>query len=196
MKHWIVIILFAALTASAQDWSLAERLYTDRIARHVGDLLTVQIVESSSVRKDASSDRSKSMGTGFGFDLPALEENGVPRWNALSLPEWSVDGSRSYASSGSKESSDEFSASITVHITEVLPNGNMLISGDRVVNIDGDILKFNLSGTVRPDDINRNNQLLSTSIAGATITYETTGEFARTQRTGILTRIIDWINPF
>lgn len=196
MKYWISFFLVTALSAQAQDWGMAERLFTDRIARRVGDLLTVEISESSSVSKDAAADRSKNMSSQFGFDLPGMTKGGISKWAALALPDWGVDGSRSYDNSGSKTSSDQFSASITVHITEVLPNGNMLISGDRVVNIDGDILKFNLSGIVRPDDIDSSNKLDSTSVAGATITYETTGEFARTQRTGILTRIIDWINPF
>ncbi|MDZ8117299.1 flagellar basal body L-ring protein FlgH [Pontiella agarivorans] len=196
MKRIIACVLCLATAAMAEEGGLAKRMYADRTARQVGDLVTVAIEEQSSVQKDASDDRSKSADGNMSFNFPGMEANGKAMWDALRLPEWSVGASKNYSASGGKASSDAFSASITVHITEKLPNGNLMIMGDRKVNIDGDIILFTLSGMIRPDDINRSNTVLSSRIAGAAITYETVGEFGKSQRKGLFSRTLDWIIPF
>ncbi|QBG47358.1 flagellar basal body L-ring protein FlgH [Verrucomicrobia bacterium S94] len=190
------VLVAAAAAASAEEGGLAKRMYADRTACQVGDLVTVAIEEQSSVQKDATNDRSKSADGTMSFDLPGMEANGKSMWDALKLPEWSVNASKNYSASGGKATSDAFSASITVHITEKLPNGNLMISGDRKVNIDGDIILFTLTGMIRPDDISRSNTVLSSRIAGAAITYETIGEFGKSQRKGLFSRTLDWIIPF
>lgn len=195
MKKWMMILMLVAVAAQAQEGKLLRRLYADRIARQVGDLVTVEIEEQSTVSKDAADKRSKSVGGDAEFSLPGINLNGASIWGALSLPEWDASASKNFSSSGSKATSDAFSASITVHITEVLPNGNLMILGDRTVNLDDDLIKFTLSGMVRPDDITSLNQVLSSRIAGATITYETIGEFSKSQRKGIISRVVDWIFP-
>ncbi|MDF7800941.1 flagellar basal body L-ring protein FlgH [Pontiellaceae bacterium B1224] len=196
MKRIIAYALCAAVAATAEENGLVKRLYADRTARQVGDLVTISIEEQSSVQKDASNDQTKSAGGNMSFNFPGMEANGTPMWDALKLPEWTVDADKNFSASGGKATSDAFSASITVHITEQLPNGNLMIIGDRKVNIDGDIILFTLRGMIRPDDIDRTNTVLSSRIAGATITYETVGEFGKNQRKGLFSRTLDWIIPF
>jgi flagellar L-ring protein precursor FlgH len=180
----------------AEEGALVKRLYADRTARLVGDLVTISIEEESSVQKDASDARDKTISNGMSFELPGMQANGSSMWDALKLPEWTMDANKSFSSSGGKSTSDAFSASITVHITEVLPNGNMMIVGDRTVNIDGDLMRFTLTGMIRPDDVDSTNTILSSRIADAAISYETIGEFTSSQRKGILARVGDWIFPF
>lgn len=196
MKSIFAMAILAATVVHAEEDMLVRRLYADRTARAVGDLVTVRIEETSSVSKDSSNKRDKSAGGKMSFNFPGMEANGKPMWDALKLPEWRIDGSKQFAASGSRASTDAFSASVTVHITEVLPNGNLMIAGDRKVNVDGDILQFTLSGMLRPDDIDRANTVLSSRIAGASITHTATGEFAKDQRKGLFSRITDWIIPF
>lgn len=197
MKRLIICATAAMVTAACSgEGSLVSRMYADRTARQVGDLVTVSIEEETSVTKDSTSDRDKSVGADMGFNFPGMQANGTAMWDALKLPEWTVDASKKYSASGSKATSDAFSASITVHITEVLPNGNLMIMGDRKVNIDGDIIQFTLSGMIRRDDVSRSNSVLSSRIAGAAITYETLGEFSNSQKKGMFSRVVDWIIPF
>ncbi len=196
MKQIIALLVFVGTVALAGEGKLVARLYADRIARQVGDLVTVNIEEQSSVKKDAADSRDKSVSGKASFNFPGIEVNGSSLWGALKLPEWSADAAKSFGSSGSKANSDTFTASITVHITELLPNGNLMITGDRRVNIDGDIIQFTLVGMIRPEDINQSNAVLSSRIAGASISYKTVGEFSRSQRKGILSRVVDWIFPF
>ncbi len=196
MKRIIACAICVVATAAAEEDGLVKRLYADRTARQVGDLVTIRIEEQSSVQKDSSNDRSKSVGGNMAFNFPGMEANGKAMWDALTLPEWTVAASKNFSATGGKTTSDAFSASITVHITEQLPNGNLMIVGDRKVNIDGDIILFTLSGMIRPDDINRSNTVLSSRIAAASITYETVGEFGKSQRKGLFSRALDWIIPF
>ena len=196
MKKIVSILMLTAAVVQAGEGKLVARLYADRTARQVGDVVTVQIEEQSSVSKDASDSRDKSVSGSIGFDLPGMQANGSAMWDALKLPDWNVAADKKFGSTGNKANSDNFSASITVYITEELPNGNLMISGDRKVNIDGDIIEFTLSGMVRPEDISRANSVLSSRIAGATISYKTAGEFSRNHKKGIFSRLVDWIIPF
>jgi flagellar L-ring protein precursor FlgH len=196
MKRIILIFSVCGSVGFAGEWGLLSRMYADRTARNVGDLVTVQVDERSSVAQDASNDRDKSSAAAMALNLPALQKGGQALWDAISLPEWTVSGSKTFSAKGSKAASDALSASITVYITEKLPNGTLVINGDRVVNIDNDLLKFNLTGMIRPDDIDLSNTVRSSRIAGASITYTTVGELAASSRKGFLTRAIDWITPF
>lgn len=197
MKQIITaIMLIAAALQTACGANLSSRMYADRTAYAVGDLLTVLIEEQSSVAQDAADSRVKSKGNSLSASIPSATLGAENLWKAFTLPEWSIDAQKDFDAAASKESSDSLSAAITVYITEVQPNGNMLISGDRVVNVDSNLLRFTLTGTVRPDDISRDNQVLSSRIAGASINYRTEGEFASSSKPGILSRLIDWVIPF
>ena len=78
----------------------------------------------------------------------------------------------------------------------MLPNGNLFIEGTRNVFTLDDRVTIVLSGTVRPEDIDANNTVLSTAIADAAIRYSTSGTMANSQEKGFFLRLIDWINPF
>jgi flagellar L-ring protein FlgH len=197
MKKTIILLTVLAGMVSAQAGDkLLKSMYADRTARNIGDLVTIMIEEQSSVKKDASNAQNKSVGGNIGFDLPGMEANGKPMWDALTMPEWSADASKSFSASGNKASTDTFSASITVYITEVMPNGNLLICGERKVNIDGDIIQFTLTGIVRPDDVSNANTVLSSRVADALITYKATGEFSKANQKGFFSKVIDWVIPF
>jgi len=188
--------MLAGIGALAEAQGLASRLYADRTARSVGDLVTVMIEEQSSVSQDASNDRDKSTANSLSMNAPSPTLGGNNLWKSLVMPELSLNADKTFEASSKKENSGSLSAAITVYITEVLPNGNLMISGDRVVNIDRDLLKFTLTGMIRPDDIDRDNQVLSSRIAGASITYQTVGELAQNSKKGIFSRLIDWVTPF
>jgi len=196
MKKQLIIIILAGIGALAEAQGLASRLYADRTARSVGDLVTVMIEEQSSVSQDASNDRDKSTANSLSMNAPSPTLGGNNLWKSLVMPELSLNADKTFEASSKKENSGSLSAAITVYITEVLPNGNLMISGDRVVNIDRDLLKFTLTGMIRPDDIDRDNQVLSSRIAGASITYQTVGELAQNSKKGIFSRLIDWVTPF
>lgn len=193
----IVIISLAFNTAFGDNWGFAHRLYGDTKARSVGDLLTVQIVEasSSSRQADLQTEKKTSMRGSMSFFHPKVDNIRTPWTNAV-VPEWSVGTERDYQGSGQMKNEDSITATITVRVTEVLPNGNLLVEGRRSLSIQGEDVGYVLTGTVRPFDITRDNIIKSTKIADLDIQYYGTGAIARNQQKGLFNRLWDWVNPF
>jgi flagellar L-ring protein precursor FlgH len=175
----------------------AIELIADQKARSVGDLLTIIVEEESEAERDASTSGSKNtaMSGSMSFGHPRLDDRSTAWTNAV-VPEWSVDVGSSYKGSGKTRNSEKLSSRMTATVMDVLPNGNLLIEGRRSTSIDRDRVTVVLSGIVRPRDVNSANIVMSSSIADASIRYESAGPLAREQRRGLLTRILNFINPF
>ncbi len=195
-------LLLAALGAPAfgmdgPSWSMASRLYGDHRARHVGDLLTVVIVEESSASRDAEqkSDKSMKFGGSASFYHPRIDARDVA-WTNYTIPTWNLDASRTFGGKGSLANKDTLSGSIAVRVTEVLPNGTLLIEGKRSILVRNESVEFLLTGTVRAEDVDADNKVKSTDVADASIRYLTSGSIADSQRKGIVPSMLDWINPF
>jgi flagellar L-ring protein FlgH len=178
-------------------WSMAAKLYGDHRARQVGDLLTIVIVEESSAKRDAEQKTDKSMNFGGNVSLsrPRIDSRGVA-WTNYTIPTWNVDASRTFSGNGSLANKDTLSGSIAVRVTEVLPNGNLLIEGKRSVAVRNETVELLLTGTVRVEDIDQENKVQSSNVADASILYLTNGSLADSQRKGVVPSLLDWINPF
>ena len=190
-----LIILFS--NSIAMNWSMAERMYSHRKARQIGDLLTVRIAESANVGKDASRSTSKGFGMGGSgnFGRPTIDERPTA-WTNFSIPQFGVQGNRNFSGQGSVSDSGSFESYITVRVLDVLPNGDLLIEGRRTLTLKEETVQMMLSGAVRVRDIDNENIVDSTKIANAVIKYESSGTIERSARPGIIPRMVDWINPF
>ena len=166
-------------------------LFQDAKASRVGDTVTVNIVENaqgtkSAETKTAKSSTLKAQATSF-FGAPSGVTN---RLNADTSFADSYDGSGSIARSGT------LTAYITTVVTDVLPNGNLVVAGQRDVTINAEQETITLSGIVRPEDIDHTNTVLSTHVADAVIEYSGRGVINDKQRPGWAMRILSWIWPF
>ena len=85
---------------------------------------------------------------------------------------------------------------MTAVVSDVLPNGNLVIQGRRVVVVNNEEQFMTLTGMVRPLDISRDNVVLSTQLANAHITFGGVGVVADKQRSGWGVWIFDWLWPF
>jgi flagellar L-ring protein precursor FlgH len=188
----------SALAEPVADWSLATRLYGDKKARRVGDILTVLIVEEATSSKDAQKGTDKKFSTSGKLTFASPVVDGIPQasWTNAGIPAWSVDATRSFSGKGSMENKDAFSGTIGARVMEVLPNGNLMIEGRRTLVIQNEAVEIVLTGTVRPEDISRENTIKSTAVADAAIQYNSTGSIAKNQNKGIFPMLWDWINPF
>ena len=198
----LAALLLAPASAAVQAmegtrWSMASRLYGDHRARQIGDLLTIIIVEESSAKRDAEQQTDKSMNFGgsANFSHPRIDDRHVA-WTNFTIPTWNLDASRAFSGKGSLANKDTLSGSIAARVTEVLPNGNLLIEGKRSVAIRNETIELLLTGVVRVEDIDKENQVKSTDVADASILYLTKGSIADSQRKGIVPSLLDWINPF
>lgn len=165
--------------------------FQDTKASHVGDIVTVRIVENAKGTKDAqtSSGRSSSISAGTGAFL------GIPTGTTQKL-QADANFTDSFDGSGSTSRSGALTADITAVVTAVFPNGNMVIEGRREVLINSEKELISLAGVIRPEDIGPRNTILSTFIADAKIEYTGRGVLNDKQRPGWLIRILDWIWPF
>jgi len=163
---------------------LSVSLYADHRARHVGDIVTIIVVESSKASKSAATQTSKkSESNGSLSDFFGLGK----------LPlKMGADAGSGYSGSGSTSRSGSMEAKISAIVSQVLPNGNLMLEGTRQVTVNDDVQTITLSGIVRPQDVGPDNTVLSIYLANAQIKY--VGEGPTAQRPGIVTRILQ--TPF
>ncbi len=176
-------------------------LFVDHKARHVGDIITVHIIESSSASKNASTKTSRDSSIDAGLDnLLGLPTNfGMKNFLNSGQP-FSPNAKSNYKNSfngsGSTSRSGKITATITAEVVEVLPNGNLRISGSREIKVNEENQIITVSGVVRPQDIDETNSVKSTTIASAQIKYYGEGIIADKQSQGWLASIFDVIWPF
>lgn len=189
----------ATLDASLSQGTPHFGYFQDLRAYQVGDLVTVNIVETSKASKQAGTKtgRSSSVNAGInnllgyeskmGKHLPDAFDPKVMFRAAL---ESEFDGS------GTTSRNESMTAAITARVMRVMPNGNLFIEGRREIRVNHEIQYITLSGLIRPTDISPDNTVLSSYIADAKIDYTGTGPVSDKQRPGWLGRILDAVWPF
>ncbi|QDU86553.1 Flagellar L-ring protein precursor [Planctomycetes bacterium Pla163] len=170
-------------------------LIQDKTARRIGDLVTVVIVETADVSSEDSADTSKS--TSLNYEMTNFDI----KPDAFSLlPSLGANSSDSFSGSSQVDKRDSFEARITAMVVDVLPNGNMVISGRRELRIENQVKLIEFSGVVRRYDIASANTVPSALVADARISYVGAGPATvSTQRTGLgswIYNALDWLWPF
>ena len=107
-----------------------------------------------------------------------------------------MSGSNEFEGAGRATQSNSLFGEISVTVAAVLPNGNMLVQGEKTVRINRGDEFIRVSGIVRAIDIGPDNRIASTRLADARITYSGRGELARASRQGWLQRFFTIISPF
>ena len=160
-------------------------LFEDYKARRVGDILTVVLAEETNARKsaDASSSREANVEVvdPIVFGRP-VTNGGTPILNT------DVTGSQSFDGEGEAAQSNMLEGSITVTVAAVLPNGNLVVQGEKWIRINRGEEFLQLRGIVRPVDVGPSNTVLSTQVADAELAYGGTGQVARASAQGWLSR--------
>lgn len=160
-------------------------LLQDKRALRVGDILTIVL--------DESTQSSKSAGTSFG---KASEVGiGVPRVLGKDYPdaETAISSSRDFSGSAESSQQNALRGAIAVTVHQVLPNGTLLVKGEKSLRLNQGDEYIRLSGLVRVDDINNNNQISSRNVANARISYAGRGALNDSNKAGWLTRF--FTNP-
>jgi flagellar L-ring protein FlgH len=163
--------------------SLYRPLFEDHRARLVGDSLTVQIVEKVSASQKSTSSIDK--GGKLSGSVTAL-----PLVSANSFAKATVAGtsSNTFEGKGSTENSNDFSGTITATVTGVLPNGHLLIAGEKQIGVNHNVDVLRFSGQVDPRAIQPGNSVASAQIANVRIEHRGRGAQADAQGIGWLGR--------
>jgi flagellar L-ring protein precursor FlgH len=187
----IVGLSLLALMAIQQTPARAADLYApgnwpslaaDRKSAEKGDILTVVIYENATATNTASTGSKKN--TKLSGSLSAghsLDEHAALNWDGAS------------GNQGATERSGQMVAQMSVVVDDVLANGDLLVSGSQLININGEKTTIKVKGRVRPADISPQNAVLSTRLADAMIDYDGSGFVSRSGKPGIISRLFNWM---
>jgi len=172
-------------TGSLFNTHYANNLYSDIKAHQVGDIIIVNLVESTKAKKSANSDLSKDNT----FNMGAITGPTGPITIKGQAVELGFNQSSAFAGGAGADQSNSLQGSISVSVVRVLSNGNLLIRGEKWLMLNNGDEFIRLTGMIRPDDIGRDNEVNSQRIANARIKYGATGDLANTQEQG-------WLSSF
>lgn len=158
-------------------------LFEDRRARAIGDVLTIVINERTQAGKQASSNASKT--SAVDSSISAVAGLPLKTFQGLGV---NAEASTEYDDESKLDSSNTFSGSVTVTVVEVLPNGNLVVAGEKQIGLDKGTEYIRLSGVVQPDTIQAGNTVSSTKVADARLEYRTSAKFDTAEVMGWLGR--------
>jgi len=169
-------------------------LFADLKARRVGDVVTIILNESTAASKNAETKTSKTSSiadTGPTIFGKSITTKGVP------ILDTTLSGAHAFDGAGTATQGNTFVGSLTVTVTQVESNGNLVVEGDKDLKLNQGDEFIHISGVVRPADIATNNTVTSDKIADAHISYSGKGVIADSNRMGWLTRFFNSVfSPF
>lgn len=180
----------AASTGAIFNASTHRPLFEDRRARLVGDTLTIRIEETASATQQSTTNVARNGSIAAGVSqLPyaSLRTLGRLQLDATSDLENKGDGKTN--------SSNNFSGVITVTVRQVFANGNLLVSGEKQIGVNGNVDVMRFSGVVNPATIRVGNTVSSTQVADARLEQRGRGDVGRVQGLGWLSRFFLSIAP-
>lgn len=161
------------------------RLYEDRTARRVGDIVTVTLDEKT----DASKDANTKLGRKYTYALPTPTLMGKQITYKGTPISFDVDSNQDFQGGGSTTQSNALSGVLTATVIRVKPNGNLVIQGQKKLTLNRGDEYVTITGEVRPDDLGPDNTVSSTRVANARISYTGSGALADSSTVGWLTRL-------
>lgn len=188
------------LVASTPRWRSPGSLWDDRQADFfrdprataVGDILTVAIAMNDKATLGNASDRSldsKVTNTYAGAVA-------IPFGAGKGTASFDVATGSSTQGTGNIDRSEKIRFTVAAVVTDVLPNGNLLISGSQEMRVNFELRLLTVSGIVRPRDIARDNSIAYDKIAEARIAYGGRGRLTEVQQPALLHQVFDLVKPF
>lgn len=198
----------AATGGSIYQASYSRPFFEDRRARNIGDVLTINIVESTSASKNVSSTAGKTSSVaetaatptilGYTPSPSRLGVAGLMGVGGATNFDTSVtaSGSQKFEGKGDSSQKNALVGMLTVTVIDVLPNGNLLVSGEKQMGINEGTEYIRFSGIVNPTTISSANVVTSTQVADARIEFKGRGEMDSAQVMGWMTKLFMTVLPF
>ncbi|MDT8438399.1 MAG: flagellar basal body L-ring protein FlgH [Wenzhouxiangellaceae bacterium] len=164
----------------------AQSLFSDVKAHRVGDTLTVVLAERTSATSSASTSTQRETSTGI--SNPILFGEAPTRGGGIPLFQSSLDSNNAFEGDASSSQSNSVIGNISVTVYQRLPNGNLVVRGEKWVRVNQGRERLRVAGIVRPADINADNSVPSFKLADARIDYSERGALGDANRPGWLTR--------
>ena len=169
--------------------------FEDRRARIVGDLVTVQIVESVTARQNQDSGVARKNSLGAGVSALPFFKGGATQTIKDSLnAELSSDAS--FSGKGSTSNVNTFSGTISTTVVEVLPNGHLVVAGEKQVGVNQNVDVLRFTGTVDPRSLRPGSMVASNQVANVRVESRGRGQGSEAQSIGWLSRFFLNVMPF
>lgn len=153
-------------------------MYSDQIARQIGDVITIVISEL------VSSEKTRQNKVGKEFSISGAKGTGLLDF----IKDLGLAGKTNLNVNKSQKNTDKLYTTITARVVDIMPNGDLVIEGNREVIVDNEKQMAVIKGVVRPRDLNANNSVDSTKIANLTIETRSLG-----RKPGIITKVLRFL---
>lgn len=190
-------LLLAAAAPAASVWPASgagdRGMFADHKAAHGGDILTIVVSESVAAQNSQSTKSSRDSSITDAVQSFLYPSTGLHKG---SLPSVGITGKAAYDGGGDISNNQSLASRAAVLVTDVLPNGNLVIEGVRIVTFSGETQYVVLHGLVRPDDVGSDNTVQSSNIADARVEFVAEGALTDAQKRGWLTKLYEKLRPF
>ncbi len=167
-------------------------LFRDSKARYIDDVVTILVLETTQAVASADAKNSRSASASAGFDhLFGLEKAVKELPTALS-----GKSNSGFEGTGSTSRQTTLQTTLTARVTDVLPNGYLVVEGMREIRVNNENQSLYLTGVVRPEDVSPGNRVLSSSVAQMSVRLQGRGVVSQPIKPGWLYRILNGILPF
>lgn len=166
-------------------------IFSDPRAAKIGDVITVNIAINDSATFGNSTDRGINSEIKGGLNYQLQNNNAQSQW----YPQVDVTSSSTTQGQGSIDRSEKIQLSVGAVVTDVLPNGNLVVSGSQEVRVNYELRVLNVAGIVRPRDISKDNTIPYNKIAEARISYGGRGRIMEVQQPAVGQQIWDRFKP-
>ncbi len=164
------------------------RLYQDKIAQGVGDILTVRLEESTQGEYKAKTKTDKK--ATLTYPIPTLFGQKIPGLEVM------TDTAQVFDGKGNSDQSDKLIGKLSVTVVKTLSNGNLVVQGESWLTINQGRKLMSLRGIVRQEDIEPNNVISSQRIANAQISYGAAGQAGYATGGGLATKLFNRFAPY
>jgi flagellar L-ring protein precursor FlgH len=173
-------------TGSLFRVNYVNNIYSDSKAHRVGDIISVILNESTQAQKSAKTELKKENGASLD---PIIGLGGAAVNFKNDAIQFGYNQDSNFKGDSKSNQGNSLSGDISVHVLRVLPNGNLMIRGEKWMSLNNGDEFIRLTGVIRAQDISAGNTIISSKIANARIEYAGTGTFADVQEQG-------WLSSF
>jgi flagellar L-ring protein precursor FlgH len=166
-------------------------LFSDQRATKVGDVITVLIAINDKADFGNTSNRAQTSEIKGGINYTNQSSTSQTQWN----PQTDLTSSSTANGTGTINRSEQITLNVAAVVTDVLPNGNLVVSGSQEVRVNYELRVLNVAGIIRPLDISKTNTISYDKIAEARISYGGRGRIMEVQQPGWGQQLWDRIKP-
>lgn len=180
-----LLMVFQGALAQDMRENVGRSLFADQKANRTGDAVTILVVEASSASNDAQTSSSRE--SNLSLNVSTKATSGTPD---LSM---GIGSGNSFKGAGATSTNGSVRAKLSARVDSVLPNGNLLINGNRTIVVNGEEQVIKVTGIIRPSDIQADNSVYSFNISDAQIMFQGSGIVSHAQGPGWITKLLHWL---